>query len=68
MDKFEVNASGALDLLQLAKKYQVEPLMTKCQELLEAEIKKENSVHIFETARRYGRDELVDRTGEIMAK
>ena len=63
-----MNAAGALDLLHLAQKYKVGPLMKKCEELLETEIDLEDSVQVFETARRYGRDELVDRAGETIVK
>ena len=67
-DKLDVDIAGALDLLQLSQKYKVHPLTRKCKELLKIEIPIEDSVKVFETARRYGLRELMDRAGRIMVK
>ena len=67
-DKFEVDIAGALDLLQLSQKYLVHSLTKKCEELLQTKAQVEDSVKVFETARRYGRQDLMDRAGQIMVK
>ena len=63
-----MDIAGALDLLQLAQKYKIQPLTKKCEELLKTKIQVEHSVNVFETARRYGRQDLMDRASEIMIK
>ena len=67
-DKFEVNITGALDLLQLGHKYKVSPLIKKCEQLLKTEIKVEDSVQLFETARKYQHADLEKKAGNVMAK
>ena len=67
-DKFEVNIAGALDLLHLGHKYKVQPLTDKCEELMKTEIKVEDAVQVFETARKYQHADLEKQAGDIMAK
>ena len=67
-DKFEVNIAGALDLLHLGHKYKVNPLIKKCDQLLKTEIKVEDAVQLFETARKYQHADLEEKAGDVMAK
>ena len=63
-----MDIAGALDLLQLAQTYKVQPLIEQCEDLLKTEVKVEESVKVFEAARRHGSQELMDRAGKVMVK
>lgn len=68
-DKFEVNLLGALDLLTLAHKYEVEPLIAKCSGILHNEIQVAEALEVFQTANRLGNlDGLKEKAADIIAR
>ena len=62
------SVSEALNLLYLAHKYGVELLVQKCEGLLKNEVTLQDSVAVFQAARKYEKDELMNKAGDIMAK
>lgn len=67
-DKFEVDFAGALEFLQIAHTYKVEPLIGKCKAVLESEIQAENAVQVFQTAHKLGDfDDLKLKAVDIIA-
>ena len=62
------NVPEALELLQVAHMYDVQLLVSKCEELLEKEVTLEDAVRVFQTARTYENVQLMDKIGDLLAK
>ena len=59
----------ALELLQIAHKYDVQLLVSKCEELLlESEVELDDAIPLFQTARKYDKIQLMEKVGEIWAE
>ena len=68
-DKFEVNFPAALDLLQLAHQYKVEPLITKCKAVLKSEVQVAEALEVFQAANSLGNlEDLKEKAADIMAR
>ena len=64
-DTFEANVPEALELLQLAHKYDVQLLVSKCEELMQSQVTLDDTIVVFQTARKYDMIQLMDKVGEM---
>ena len=67
-DKFHASLYEALDLLYVAQKYDVQLLVQKCEKRAQSEMKLEDTVAVFQLARKYGNEKLMRAVGNKMAK
>ena len=70
-DKFVSNqskVSEVLSLLYVADKYKVQLLVKKCEKLLQLNLTREDCIAVFQAARKYGRTELMKKSGDLIAK
>ena len=66
-DTLEATPVEALALLQVADKYDVQLLVTKCKKLLERQLTLDDVVDVFKAARKYDQIELLVKVGDFMA-
>ena len=65
----EADVSEALELLQLAHRYDVQLLVTKCEQLLlESDLTLNDALNVFQAARIYEKKSLMDKVGDLWAK
>ncbi|CAG7682224.1 unnamed protein product [Allacma fusca] len=65
-DEFTTNIPMAIKLLQLGVKYDVKPLVQKCEQLMSEDIQLDDAIETFTIARRYSLQTLMDQAGEIL--
>ena len=67
-DKLEVaSVSAAVDLSYVAQKYDVQPLVQKCEILVKLNSKLEDCVELVQAARKYGNENFLHIAGDILA-
>ena len=67
-DKFDVlEEPQALHLLHLGLKYEVQPLVDKCEAFIAEGISPEHAVEVYEAAKKYYLIDLMDKAGGIIA-
>ncbi|CAG7734054.1 unnamed protein product [Allacma fusca] len=57
----------AVLVLQLGVKYDVKPLVQKCEQLMSEDIQLEHAIETFTIARRYSLENLMDKAGNLLA-
>ncbi|CAG7717926.1 unnamed protein product [Allacma fusca] len=67
-DEFTANIPTAIKVLQLGDKYNVRPLVQKCEQLMSEDIQLKDAFETFKIAQRYLLQNLMDKAGELLAR
>ncbi|CAG7829888.1 unnamed protein product [Allacma fusca] len=66
-DKFTNSIPMAIKLLHVGDKYDVKPLVKKCERLMKENIQLKDAVETFKIARLYSLQNLMDQAGDLLA-
>ncbi|CAG7835641.1 unnamed protein product [Allacma fusca] len=66
-DVFTDSIPMAVQVLQLGVKYDVKPLVQKCEQLMSEDIQLKHAIETFTIARRYSLENLMDQAGHLLA-
>ena len=67
-DKFEGNVPDIIKLLHLGHKYDVQPLVARCDAFLSQNFGLEDSIEVYQAARLYCRENLMKKVEDYMAR
>jgi len=65
-NKFMDSIPQAIKLLQLAHKYEVKPLVEKCEQLMSEDVRLEDALQTFVVARKYSLEKLMKQAGDLI--
>jgi len=67
-NKFMDSIPQAIKLLQLAHKYEVKPLVEKCEQLMSEDVRLEDALQTFVVARKYSLEKLMKQAGDLITR